>query len=104
MVKDNNIATVRLLLIASGFTILRTMKQTDRITDSSYTASPLKPHHSKTTTRNSLLILLAAKTGKLVGDHNVKLSSSLHNFLALLSGHIVCNFSTVGPVVKRYKY
>ena len=77
------------------------MKQTERITVSSYTASLLKPHHSKTTTRNNLLILLAAETGKFVGDHNVKLSSSLHNFLTLLSGHIVCNFSTVCPVVKQ---
>jgi hypothetical protein len=104
MVKDNNSATVKLLLIASGFTVLRIMKQKEMITESSYTASPLKPHHSKTTARNSLLIFLAAETGKLIGDHNVKLSSSLHDFLALLSGHVVCDFSTVCPVAKEYKY
>jgi hypothetical protein len=105
MVKDNNSATVKLLLIASGFTVLRIMKQKEMITESSYTASPLKPHHTKTTaSRNSLLIFLAAETGKLIGDHNVKLSSSLHDFLALLSGHVVCDFSTVCPVAKEYKY
>ena len=77
------------------------MKQTERITDSSYTASLLKPHHSKTTTRNSLLILLAAKTGKLVGDHNVKLRGTLNNLLALLGGDIVGDLGTVGPMCAR---
>jgi hypothetical protein len=34
--------------------------------------------------RNNLLVLLAAKPGKLVGDHDIKLCSTLHDLLALL--------------------
>nr|ACN33726.1 unknown [Zea mays] len=46
-----------------------------------------------------LLVLLAAEPSKLVRDHNVELRSTLHDLLALLSGHVVSNFSAVGPVV-----
>lgn len=42
-------------------------------------------------------VLLAAQPCQLVGDNNVKLSSSLNDQLALLRGDIVCNFSTVSP-------
>ena len=48
-----------------------------------------------------LLILLAAKPGKLVCDHNVKLCSALHNLLALAGRDVVGNFSTVCPVHKK---
>ena len=44
-----------------------------------------------------LLILLAAEPGKPVGDHDVKLRSTLNDVLALLCGDIVGDFRTVGP-------
>jgi hypothetical protein len=48
-----------------------------------------------------LLVLLAAEPSKLVGDHNVELCSTLHDLLALLGGHVVSNFSAVGPACAR---
>jgi hypothetical protein len=50
---------------------------------------------------NILLVLLAAKPGKLVCDHNVKLRSTLHNLLALPGRDIVSNFSTVCPAHRK---
>jgi hypothetical protein len=49
--------------------------------------------------RSILLVLLAAKPGKLVCDRNVKLCSTLHNLLALTGRDVVGDFSTVCPVV-----
>jgi len=48
---------------------------------------------------NISLILLAAEPGKLIGDHDVQLCSTLNNLLALAGGDVVGNFRTVRPVV-----
>jgi hypothetical protein len=51
--------------------------------------------------KKSLLILLAAEPGELVGDHDVKLCSTLNDILALLCGDVVGNLRTVGPDCKK---
>ena len=50
---------------------------------------------------NISLILLAAEPGKLVGDHDVQLCSTLNNLLALAGGDVVGNLSTVRPVLQK---
>uniref|UniRef100_J3MYW5 Uncharacterized protein n=1 Tax=Oryza brachyantha TaxID=4533 RepID=J3MYW5_ORYBR len=45
------------------------------------------------------LVLLAAEPGKLVGDHDVQLRSTLDDLLALAGGDVVGNLGAVCPVV-----
>lgn len=46
-------------------------------------------------------ILLAAQPCKLVGNHNIKLSCSLHNLFPLSGGYIMGNLGTVFPAKQR---
>jgi hypothetical protein len=73
------------------------MKKTERETDPMMQGSLLQAA-TKTATRNTSLVLLAAEPSKLVGDHNIKLCSTLHNLLTLAGGDIVSNLSTVCPI------
>jgi hypothetical protein len=47
------------------------------------------------------LVLLAAEPGKLVGDHDVQLRSTLDNLLALAGRDVVGNLSAVRPVSQK---
>lgn len=49
-------------------------------------------------------ILLAAQPCKLVGNHNIKLGSSLHNLFPLSCGYIMGNLGTVFPVVHHQDF
>lgn len=60
----------------------------------------MQQQHSKL----SSLVLLAAQPGQLVGNNNIKLGCSLHNLFPLPGGHIVCNLSTVSPVVHHQQF
>lgn len=43
-------------------------------------------------------IFLATEPSKLVGNHNIKLGSSLDNFLPLFGGYIMGNLCTIFSV------
>lgn len=81
----------------------KSFRQTERRTDFlTRVLSLLQMNQSKTTTVGNIsLVLLAAKPGKLVGDHDVELCSTLHYLLALLCGHVMSDFSTVGPICRK---
>jgi hypothetical protein len=76
------------------------IKQTEMETDPMIQGkSTTADKATKITTRKKIsLVLLAAKPGKLVGDHNVELCSTLDDLLALAGGDIVSNLSAVRPV------
>ena len=50
---------------------------------------------------NISLVLLAAEPGKLVGDHDIQLRSTLNNLLAFAGGHVVGNLSAVSPALQK---
>ena len=47
---------------------------------------------------------MASQPSKLVSDNHIKLGSSLNNILPLPCGDIVCNLSTIGPIVHHQNF